>query len=195
MKAPAPVTVVNQAILHFAQAASLPFEAATLAPNQTGVMPFPQREIAEVVSKVRHPQASVQLWFRYLPQGNAGWLRATDIAGNVWDDEQISIAVTASADRDEFITETIKQKLFYISGHIDGQTIAVDTKRVASIELRLSPEQVDFSLPVTAFINGRKRFEGVLEPSIKDLLESAYEDWDFQHPAHFRKTFSIHAPP
>ena len=142
---------------------------------------------------MRQPQTSVRLWFRYPEQGNAGWLRATDLAGDVWDDEQISIAVTASSDRDGFITETIKQKLFYIGGQIDGQTITVETKRVAAIELRLSPEQVDFSKPVTIFINGRNRFEGLLEPSIKDLLESAYEDWDFQHPAHVRKSFSINA--
>jgi hypothetical protein len=133
------------------------------------------------------------MWLRYLPQGNAGWLRATELAGDVWDDEQISIAVTASADRDDFITQTFKQKLFYLSGHIDGQTITIETKRIEGIELRLSPAQVDFSKSVVIVINGRKRFEGLLEPSIKDLLESAYEDWDFQHPAHWRKSFTISA--
>ena len=192
-QAPSPVSAVNRAIVDFALAAGLPFETATLAEVQSGVATIPQRVIAAATSKPRQPQSRVQHWFRYLPQGNAGWLRATDLAGDVWDDEQISIAVTASANRDEFITETIKQKLFYISGRIDGQTINVDTKRVGGIELRLSPEQVDFSQPVTVFINGRNRFEGMLEPSIKGLLESAYEDWDFQHPVYFRKTFSINA--
>jgi hypothetical protein len=187
------VPAVNKAIADFAQVAGLAFETATLAQNPSGVTPIPQRVIATATSKALQPQSRVEIWFRYLPQGNGNWLRATDLDGDVWDDEQISIAVTASADRDEFITETLKQKLFYISGRIDGQNITVDTKRVAAIELRLSPEQVDFSRPVTIQVNGRKRFEGVLEPSIKDLLESAYEDWDFQHPVHFRKTFSINA--
>lgn len=187
------VPAVNKAIADFATAAGLPFETATLAHNASGETPIPERVIASAISRVRKPQSRVELWFRYLPQGNAGWLRATDLAGDIWTDEQISIAVKASADKDEFITETLKQKLFYISGHIDGQTITIETKRIAAVELRLSPEQVDFSNPVTIVVNGRNRFEGLLEPSIKDLLESAYEDWDFQHPVYTRKTFTINA--
>lgn len=190
---PSPVPAANNAIADFALAAGLPFETATLAHNPSGVTPIPERVIASAISRVRKPQSRVDLWFRYLPQGNAGWLRATDLAGDVWTDEQISIAVTAKEDRDAFITETLKQKLFYISGHIDGQSITIETKRIAAIELRLSPEQVDFSKPVTIVVNGRNRFEGLLEPSIKDLLECAYEDWDFQHPVYTRKSFTINA--
>lgn len=189
---PNKVQAANEAIAHFAIAADLPFATATLAPRDGGVKPYPGRIIAATISKPREPQSRVELWFRYLPQGNAGWLRATELAGEVWDEEQISIESTAVADRDEFIAETIKQKLFYISGHIDGQTITVETKRVGGVELRLSPAQVDFSHPVTIVINGRKR-EITLEPSTKDMLESAYEDWDFQHPVYMHKTFTINA--
>ncbi len=189
------VSVVNKAIADFALAAGLHFESATLAPNKSGKSSIPSRVIESATAKKRLPQASVGKWFRYLPQGNAGWLRATDLGGDIWNDEQISIAVTAKEDRDEFVTETLKEKLFFISGKIEGQTITVETKRIAAIELRLSPEQVDLMQPVILIINGRQRFDGLLEPSIKDLLELAYEDWDFQHPVYVRKTFTINAKP
>lgn len=191
--AQSPVSSINKAIANFALAAGLHFDTATLAPNQSGEVSIPMQVIASATSKTRQPKPGFELWFRYLPQGNVGWLRATDLAGDVWDDEQISIAVTAKEDRDDFITQTLKEKLFFLNGEIAGQTITIETKRIGGVELRLSPEQVDFTKPVTIVINGRPRFEGMLEPSIMDLLESAYEDWDFQHPVYVRKSFSINA--
>ena len=187
------VSVVNKAIADFALAAGMQFETATL--SQAGKTSIPSRVIELATLKARQHHTRVERWFRYLPQGDAGWLRATDLAGDVWTDEQIAIAVTAKEDRDEFVTETLKEKLLYLGGKIDGQTITIETKRIAAIELRLSPEQVDLAQPVVIIINGRQRFDGLLERSIKDLLEFAYEDWDFQNPVYVRKSFTINAKP
>ena len=104
---------------------------------------------------------------------------------------QYNIAVNAKKDRDDYIQETLKEKLFYLSGTIDGQTVRVEANRLEGIELRLSPQLVDVSSPVIIEINDRKRFEGVISSSVSNMLESAYEDWDFQRPAIVRKSFSI----
>jgi len=190
-KDPSQVSVVNKAILNFASAAGMLFDAVTVAPQPSDTIPTPQSHLLKLISDIRQPKPTVAHWFRYLPQGNLGWLRATELGGEVWDDEQISIAVTADADRDEFITKCLKENLFYLSGKIEGQTIKIETRRLEGIELRLSPEQLDLAQPISIEINGRKRFEGLPNPSVIDLLESAYEDWDFQHPVHVRKRFSI----
>lgn len=188
---PSTVQSVNEAIAHFAIAAGLRFDTATLATKDPGVRPNPLRIIEAILAQPRKPTTQAELWFRYLPQGDAGWIRASDLGGIVWEDEQISISASADADRDAFIADTIKQKLFHLAARIEGQTITIDTKRIAAVELRLSPEQVDLTQPAAVIINGRERFDGPLDPSVKDVLETAYETWDFQHPVYVRKSFTI----
>lgn len=187
------VVILNKAITEFATKAGLTFETATLAPTTEKNVTIPQRLLASAIEKPRISTKDISHWFRYLAQGNAGWIRATDLAGDVWEYEQISISASAKEDYDTFVTQTFKAKMFYLGGKIEGQTITIETQRLGGVEVRLSPEQVDFAKPVSISINGRTRFDGMLEPSITDLLESAYETWDFQHPVYVRKSFSIHS--
>jgi hypothetical protein len=109
----------------------------------------------------------------------------------VWEDDQLSIVPSPATDGDRFITDTIAEKLAFVGGHINGQTITIETRRCGGVELRLGPGQVNFTQPIVIVCNGRKRFEGLIRPSITDLLESAYEDWFFRHPVYARKTFAI----
>ena len=87
----------------------------------------------------------------------------------------------------------LKDKLFYIGGRIEDQTIHIETKRCAEIELRLFEKMVDFQKPITVIVNGRKRHEGLIRPSTTTLLEAAFEDWEFQRVVFAKLTFSIRA--
>ncbi len=141
------------------------------------------------------PGQPITHWFRYPAQGDVGWLRALKAYGDVWTEDQLSIVVNPTADRDAFVTDVLKDKLFYIAGHVDGQTITIETKRVAEIELRLYDGMVDFGRPITVIINGRKRHEAVVKPNIGTLLESAYEEWEFQRLVFVKLIFSIRPDP
>jgi poly(3-hydroxybutyrate) depolymerase len=68
------------------------------------------------------------------------------------------------------------------SGRVDlvraGNTITVTTRRVASFTLLLSPEQFDFSKPITVVADGRTVFEGAVKTDVATLLKWAATDND-----------------
>jgi len=188
------MVAINQAIADFAKHASLRITGVELAGDWT--RPDQDSEVHNEISRILSSRRSattarIRHWFRYPGQGRCGWLRATEFADDVWQDDQFSITPGPTTDRDRFITDTIAEKLALLSGHVEGQSIFIETRRCGGVELRLSPGQIDFEKPVTVVCNGRKRFDGLIRPSITDLLESAYEDWDFQHLVFARKTFLI----
>jgi pimeloyl-ACP methyl ester carboxylesterase len=151
-------------------------------------------DLAVIREKARaKPGRTVWHWFRYPAQGDVSWLRAAKTYGDVWTDDQLSIAAAPTTDRDAFITDTIKDKLFYLGGRIDGQTISIETKRITEVELRLFDGMVDFSRPITVIINGRKRHEALVKPSVATLLESAFGEWEFQRLVYAKLSFSIRA--
>jgi pimeloyl-ACP methyl ester carboxylesterase len=187
-----PVAAFNRAIVDFAKRTSLPIVGVELPGAANTSVQLPEEETEAILDGRRSGvRSQVQHWFRYRGQGDCGWIRATEIAGDVWEDDQLSIVPAPTTDRDRFITDTIAEKSAFIGGRIDGQNITIETRRCGGVELRLAPGQADFTKPIIIVCNGRKRFEGLIRPSVADLLESAYEDWDFQHPVYARKTFAI----
>lgn len=129
----------------------------------------------------RPPAArKISLWFRYPAQGRIGWLRQTKFMGDVWGHDQLHIVTAPTVDRDKFITDVIQDKLAYLGGEVDGQQIRIETRRCAEIELLLPDGLIDFTKPAVIRCNGRKRHDGKIRPSIRILLETAYEEWDFQ---------------
>lgn len=133
----------------------------------------------------------VSHWFRYPEHGRAYWLRCTKFRGDVWEAEQISIMPGPGTNRDAYITEVIQSKMGYIGGRIEGNVITVETRRCDRVEILLGENFVDLSKPVVVRINGRERHNGVVTPSIADMLEHAYEEWEFQHPIVARMTFEV----
>ena len=189
----------NRAIAELAQRLSVPIRGLEAPFEQSPLGHLPpwgsqEGPIQSLRAAVRPPPGrTVSHWFRYLGQGDVGWLHATKLAGDVWDDDQLSIVTSPTTDRDKFISDVLKEKLFYLGGRIDGQTIHIETKGCAEIELRLFDGMVDFARPITVLINGRKRHEGLVRPSAATLLESAYEEWEFQRLALAKLSFSIRA--
>ncbi len=189
----------NRAIAELAQRLSVPIRGleAPFEPSPLGHLPprgSQEGPIQSLRGGVRPPPGrTVSHWFRYLGQGDVGWLHATKLAGDVWDDDQLSIVTSPTADRDRFISDVLKEKLLYLGGRIDGQTIHIETEGCAEIELRLFDGMADFHTPITVLINGRKRHEGLVRPSMATLLESARKEWEFQHVVYATLTFSVRA--
>jgi pimeloyl-ACP methyl ester carboxylesterase len=198
----APPSVLDahlDAIVQLAGQTSLPIRRVTVPfdDGEDGMLPrwdTTKDELAGIRSKSRtKPGRTVSHWFRYPAQGDVGWLRAVKTYGDVWTEDQLSIAVGPTTDRDAFITDVIKEKLFHLGGRVEGQTIHIETKHIAEVELRLFDWMVDFAKPITVIINGRKRHEGLVKPNIATLLESAYEEWEFQRLVFAELPFSIRA--
>jgi hypothetical protein len=111
--------------------------------------------------------------------------------GEVWEAGQLAIAVSPAADRDKFIADVVKGKLAYLGGRIEGRNIMLNTRRCARVDLLLPMGLVDLTKPILVRCNGKRRYDRLLEPSVRTLLETAYERWEFQHPVAARLSFSV----
>ncbi len=184
----------NRGIVEFAKKASLSITGVELPYNALPVIPANE---ASAILNRRRPTftRTVSHWFRYPAQGATDWLQQARHAGEVWEADQLSILVSPATDRDSFIQDVFTANLGYLGGHIDEQTITIQARRCARLDLLLLNGMVDLARPVTVICNGRKRHEGMIRPSIKTLLDSAYAEWDFQRLVWARRSFSIKARP
>lgn len=68
------------------------------------------------------------------------------------------------------------------SGRVDavraGNTITLQTRRVAAATLLISPDVFDLSKPITVVANGKEVFNGRVTPSVKTLMKWAARDND-----------------
>ncbi len=188
------VAAHNRAIVALAERAGLPivgFEVPRAAPG--GLKPPPD-QAAVMLRRHRAPPGScVSRWFRFPGQGDAGWVRQARFAGDVWSAEQLSILTSPLVDRDRFISDVIRDKLAYLGGWIEDQTIKIETKSCARIDVLLPYGSVDMEKPITVRCNGKRRYSRRVRPSIRTLLETAYEGWEFQRLTVARLSFSIKA--
>ena len=185
----------NRAIRRIADDANLAITSLELPSDRFDTRGFLESDARAILAGRRAAMPTeASLWFRYPQQGKIAWLRQTRFAGEVWAAPELSIRPAPGADRDLFITNTVQRKMAYLSGRIDGQTIEITARRCRRVELALPEGLIDFTQPVTVRCNGKIRFEGLIEPDVATLLESAYTDWDFQRPAVARFSFSIKRP-
>ncbi|MCH7592674.1 MAG: hypothetical protein IH989_07845 [Planctomycetes bacterium] len=185
----------NRAIRRIADDADLPITSLEIASDRLDARGFLESDVRAILAGRRAAiPTEASLWFRYPQQGKIAWLRQTRFAGEVWEAPELSIRPAPGADRDLFITNTLQRKMAYLSGRIEGQTIDITARRCRRVELALREDLIDLTRPVTVRCNGKIRYEGLIEPDVATLLESAYADWDFQRPAVARFSFSIKRP-
>ncbi len=60
----------------------------------------------------------------------------------------------------------------------EGNNFQALSEHVSSFRLLLSPDVIDFALPITVTVNNELKFSGTLEPSLTTLLNWAREDKD-----------------
>lgn len=197
------VAAHSRAIVQLAQAKALPIAgreiaglgAAPAAAGGEQAARFDEEISTLLTHRRSETKRTLSHWFRYPRQGAIGWLRQTKFLGSVWQAEQLSVLPSAAADADTFITDTIKNMMAYLGGHVDGGTITIQARRCARVDLLLPIGMTDWNRPVTVICNGRKRYEGKLTPSISTMLEEAYDSWDFEHLVAVRFSLSIRADP
>ncbi|MCG3131601.1 MAG: hypothetical protein FLDDKLPJ_02405 [Phycisphaerae bacterium] len=131
--------------------------------------------------------------FRHPQQGKSGWLVQARFLGEVWTHPQLSILPGPASDAETYITSVLKEKLASMSGRIEGQTITLEVTHCDRIEVLLSPGLVDLTKPVTLICNGKRRFDGVVRPSVRTMLEHARQTWTFQRPVLAKLAFNIDA--
>ncbi len=149
------------------------------------------RPAANVLASRRPASRRASHWFRYPGEGESGWVRQTRFAGDVWNAQQISIMPSPTTDHAAYITKVIQSKMAYLGGEIEGQSITIQTRRCAKVDLLFSDGAIDFSQPVTIRCNGKQRRSRRVTPSIRTLLARAYAGWDFQRPVVARLGLSI----
>jgi pimeloyl-ACP methyl ester carboxylesterase len=176
------VAAHNRVMVEFARQAGLPVTGVEMEgvspPRPT---PTFSSETARILSLRREgPPRTVGHWFRYPSQGQAGWLTQTEFRDDVWNAEQLAILPAAQTDADAYITEIVKDRLAFLGGRVDRQTLEIETHRCAEVAVSFEPGLVDLSKPVIVRCNGTVRHDGPITPSIEALLETAYEQWEFQ---------------
>ncbi len=182
----------NRAIRRIADDAHLAITSRELPSDRFDAGGFLESDARSILAGRRAAMPTEgSLWFRYPQQGKIAWLKQTRFAGEVWEAPELSIRPAPGADRDLFITNTVQRKMAYLSGRIEGQTIDITARRCRRVELALREDLIDLTRPVTIRCNGKIRYEGLIEPDVATLLESAHADWDFQRPAVARFSFSI----
>ncbi len=137
------------------------------------------------------PYGDFTLWFRFPAQGDLGWVKVTRLTGEAWKGEELAILTAPRTDRDHYIREVLEEHLAMVQGRIDGQSIHLRTRHVEELELRLPLDALDWTRPVTVTINDRKRFSGLLTPTIATMLESAFAEWEFARPPAVTRRFTI----
>lgn len=185
------IAACNQAIEEIDQKNNLGItsqEANRSGDSQTQVL----ERYRELTTSSREPiPTKLSHYFRYPEQGQCAWLRQTKFAGDVWTADQLSILPGPEVDSDQYITDVLKSLLAYMGGAIEGNTIRIETRRCADIELLLYENMVDFTKPVVVYINGKKRHDRIVKPSIPTLLEEAYDTFDFQRLVFAKLAFDI----
>ncbi len=148
--------------------------------GHSGVKPPPER-FSEILRRVRpHVVKKFDHWFRYPSQGRMCWLRLAEYQGIPWKGRRFVVRLKPGEVYSEGALRTMKLRLAYVGGEIDGQTIRVETRKCKSIDVVLHDGLVDLDRDVVVEWKGEKVFGGRVTPSVRTMLELAYEDWDFQ---------------
>lgn len=186
------VETYNRAIVGFAAPASLQIIGVDPTDRDSPGAETLAVAASRVLSGRRSwPERKLSHWFRYPEQGRAGWLRQVKPREPVWRADQLSILPAPITDRDDFVAEVVQEKLAYLAGRIEGRSVIVEVERCARVDLLLPYQLLDWSKPISVRCNGRVRHEGRIRPSIKTMLETAYEEWEFQHLVAVRLSFAV----
>ncbi len=171
----------NRYVGRVADRLKLPIEMVELAgKGHSGILP-PEKPFEEMLKKVRvHDNKTVQHWFRYPSQGRAYWLRQGRFLGEPWTAQQLVVSPAPGEDVSAVISELLKDRLAYLGGKIEGQTVRVDFARSSKVDLLLNDELIDLDKDIEVYVDGTIRFEGRAIPRIDTMLEMAVEDWEFQ---------------
>jgi hypothetical protein len=141
----------------------------------------PAESFQEMLAQRRpHDLKEVEHWFRYPPQGRMSWIRQRRYLGEPWRAQRLVVRPALGEGYSEAMIATLKEKLAYVGGRIEGQTIRLESRHCEEVELLLHGGLVDLDQEITIYLNGKKRLAGRAKRSISTLLDVAYGDWEFK---------------
>ncbi len=175
------VAPANQCIKSIAAEHDLPIHIIEIADaGESGVSP-PAAALHDLLDKRRPPvPRRVDHWFRYLPQADSTWLRPTLLQGEPWSAEYLTVRPGPDESPREATRAVLEQALPHIGGHVEDQTVRVETRRIDKLAVLLNDDLIDLDRDLVIDLDGTKRFEGRARRSIDTMLETAAADWDFQ---------------
>lgn len=144
------------------------------------VQPPPDRLLRLLESRRNDHPAHVEHSFRHLHQGRAYWLEAESWSGPRWDALLPAVELAAGENREQALGRVLGGLLGYLRGDVVGQTVTVETRHVGELTVWLGEGQIDWTKPVTLVRDGRKVFEGLLQPDLRVCLEEAARRHDLQ---------------
>ena len=137
--------------------------------------------LGSILNRPRPRQVNlVEHWFRYPVQGRHSWLRMTKFQGQPWTAQLLAVAPAPGESYSQAVTAVLQDKLAFLGGRIEGQTIRIETRRCDEVTVLLNDEIIDLAQDITIYVDGTRRFAGRARPSLATLLDMAYQDWDFQ---------------
>ncbi|GAF73604.1 unnamed protein product, partial [marine sediment metagenome] len=144
----------NRGIVKFAKKVGLDVVGVEVPYESLVDLTPPAGEVAKMLRRRRRPKMDeVSHWFRYPGQGHAGWLEQVKHGAEVWEADQLAILPAPGTDRDTCIADIVKEKLAYLGGRIEGQTITIESRKCRRVEVCLSTEALDWSRPVIVQCN------------------------------------------
>jgi len=175
------ISGANRYMAHRARGLDVPIRFVELeGVGHHGVRP-PLDQFHEMLSKTRpHDIKRFEHWFRHVPQGRLNFVRQTKYQGQPWKGRHLRATPDEDETFSDALLETVKLRLAYIGGQIEGQDVHVDTRHCAEIELLLNDSLIDLNRDITVTLKGRPVYYGPAHRSIRTLLDVAYQDWDFQ---------------
>ena len=134
----------------------------------------------EILGRERvHYPKTVDHTFRHVHQGKAYWLEAHTWEGAHWGkDFPRSPRKTGETETQAF-GRAIRETLGRFLGEIQGQTLQVETRHVGDFTVWIGDGMVDWNRPVTLVVDGKKLWEGDLDPDLHVCLAQAVRTRDF----------------
>ncbi|NOT02134.1 MAG: hypothetical protein HOP29_16105 [Phycisphaerales bacterium] len=180
------VALTGMIVRETAARLDLPITETVLRPGEVPDYSF----LNDWMTRRRPRVADTARQFRFPAQGRSHFVRAIDLppgapgdAHSPWQGDQLHILTVGHTDPSAYVTSVLDSKLPKFTARIEGQSIDIRSTLCDAIELHLPAGVVDFDKPVAIHHNGIRVFDGRLKPDVKTLLDSAYLEWEFQHPA------------
>lgn len=118
-------------------------------------------------------------------QGRAYWLEATKLAAGVVDPAEKPPAIAfkpgeepSEEKKEEMFRKKVADGLARFEGTVTGGKIEIATRKVTEMTVYLSSRVVPLDAPVEIWVNGRKKFSGMVSPDPVKLLRHVRETGD-----------------
>lgn len=147
----------------------------------------PREDVEKMLAGTREPYPrSVRHVFRTTSQGQADWLEAHAWRGSWWDQKPLTLKFRGSEDpadpdvQREAVARAIRGRLGELRGEFSGQEIRVYRKKISDLTVWIPDRLIDWDKPISLKVNGRKAFDGMLQPDLFVCLSQAARTYDFE---------------